>query len=167
MVFNLYYNSLIIYYKNMGVLAENRKLKFEYEILETFEAGIELLGFEVKSLKKKGGVNLAGTYIIINKNLEAFWVGAKILPFQPSNIYIEYNPQRDRKLLLKKKEIEYLAHKAEEKGLTLMPVILYTKRSFIKMELALVRGKKSYDKRESIKKRDIERKINSELKIRG
>ncbi|MDD4662165.1 MAG: SsrA-binding protein SmpB [Candidatus Pacebacteria bacterium] len=155
----------------MPVLAENRKLKFEYEILETFEAGIELMGFEVKSLKKKGGVNLAATYVIIQKNKkgqnEAFWIGAKIIPYQPSNLYIEYNPQRDRKLLLKKKEIEYLAHKAEEKGLTLMPVILYTKRSFIKMELALVRGKKSHDKRESIKKREIDRRINSELKLRG
>ena len=93
----------------MKVLAENRKLKFEYEILETFEAGIELLGFEVKSLKIKGGVNLAATYILIQKNskvkAEAFWVGAKIMPYQPNNIYIEYNPGRNRKLLLKRKKL--------------------------------------------------------------
>ncbi|MGI6340750.1 MAG: SsrA-binding protein SmpB [Minisyncoccales bacterium] len=155
----------------MKVLAENRKLKFEYEILETFEAGIELLGFEVKSLKIKGGVNLAATYILIQKNskgkAEAFWVGAKIMPYQPNNIYIEYNPGRNRKLLLKKKEINYLLGRTEEKGLTLMPVMLYTKRGFIKMELALVRGKKSRDKRASIKKREIDRKIKSELKLRG
>jgi SsrA-binding protein len=154
----------------MKVLAENRKLKFEYEILETFEAGIELLGFEVKSLKIRGA-NLAATYILIQKNskgkAQAFWIGAKIMPYQPNNIYIDYNPQRDRRLLLKKKEINYLLGKTDEKGLTLMPVMLYTKRGFIKMELALVRGKKSYDKRESIKKREINRRINSELKLRG
>lgn len=154
----------------MKVLAENRKLKFEYEILETFEAGIELLGFEVKSLKIRG-VNLAATYISIQKNnkgkTQAFWIGAKILPYQPNNIYVEYNSQRDRRLLLNKKEINYLIGKTEEKGLTLMPVMLYTKRGFIKMELALVRGKKSYDKRESIKKREVSRRINSELKLRG
>ena len=150
----------------MKVLAENRKLKFEYEILETFEAGIELLGFEVKSLKK-GGVNLAATYISIQRNdkgkTQAFWIGAKIQPYQPNNIYVEYDPKRNRKLLLNRKEINYLIGKTEEKGLTLMPVMLYTKRGFIKMELALVRGKKSHDKRESIKKR----RINSELKLRG
>lgn len=155
----------------MKVLADNRKLKFDYEILETFEAGIELKGFEVKSLRKKG-VNLNATYILISKNektgkIETFWVGAKIMPYQPNNIYIKYNPQRDRRLLLKKKEINYLSGKSQEKGLTLMPVMLYTKRSFIKMELALVRGKKKHDKRASIKKREVDRKIKSELKLRG
>lgn len=154
----------------MTVLAKNRKLKFEYEILETFEAGIELLGFEVKSLKKRG-VNLAATYILIQRNyqnkLEAFWINAKVMPYQPNNIYIEYNPQRNKRLLLKKKEINYLLGKTQEKGLTLMPVMLYTKRGFIKMELALVRGKKTHDKRESIKKREVNRRIKSELKSRG
>ncbi|MDD4358802.1 MAG: SsrA-binding protein SmpB [Candidatus Pacebacteria bacterium] len=150
----------------MAVLAENRKLKFEYEILETFEAGIELLGFEVKSLRQKG-VNLAATYVLITEKAEAFWIGAKILPYQPNNIYVEYNPQRDRKLLLKKKEINYLLGKTQEKSLTLMPFMLYTKRGFIKMELALVRGKKKHDKRESIKKREVDRKIKSEMKSRG
>ena len=154
----------------MAVLAENRKLKFEYEILETFEAGIVLTGSEVKSLKIRG-MNLAATYISISKNnkgkLEALWKGAKIMPYQPQNISTNHNPERDKKILLKNKEMDYLLAKTQEKGLTLMPIILYTKRSFIKMELALVRGKKNYDKRESIKKRDINRKINSELKLRG
>jgi len=155
----------------MKVLAENRKLKFEYEILETFEAGIELLGFEVKSLRQRGA-NLAATYVTIQinektENPEAFWIGAKILPYQPNNIYIEYNQERNRKLLLKKKEIDYLMSKTQEKGLTLMPFMLYTKRGFVKMELALVRGKKKHDKRESIKKREVDIRIKSELKLRG
>ncbi|NMB47687.1 SsrA-binding protein SmpB, partial [Patescibacteria group bacterium] len=137
-----------------------------YEILETFEAGIELFGFEVKSIRKKGSVNLAGTYILIQKN-EVFWVGARIKPYQPNNIYIDYNETRNKKLLLKRKEINYLIGKSKEKGLTLMPVMLYTKRGFIKMELALVRGKKTHDKRESIKKREINRRLKRELKSRG
>jgi len=150
----------------MEILAKNKKLKFNYEILETFEAGIELFGFEVKSIRKKGSVNLAGTYILIQKN-EVFWVGARIKPYQPNNIYIDYNETRNKKLLLKRKEINYLIGKSKEKGLTLMPVMLYTKRGFIKMELALVRGKKTHDKRESIKKREINRRLKRELKSRG
>ncbi|MDD2547889.1 MAG: SsrA-binding protein SmpB [Candidatus Pacebacteria bacterium] len=150
----------------MEILAKNKKLKFNYEILETFEAGIELFGFEVKSIRKKGSVNLAGTYILIQKN-EVFWVGARIKPYQQNNIYIDYNETRNKKLLLKRKEINYLIGKSKEKGLTLMPVMLYTKRGFIKMELALVRGKKTHDKRESIKKREINRRLKRELKSRG
>jgi len=154
----------------MPVLAENRKLKFEYEILETFEAGIVLTGSEVKSLKQRG-VNLAATYVSISRNdngkLEALWKGANIMLYQPKNISTEHIPEREKKILLNTKEMNSLLSKTQEKGLTLMPVILYTKRSFIKMELALVRGKKNYDKRESIKKRDVSRKINSELKLRG
>ncbi len=156
----------MLYHKSMEILAKNKKLKFNYEILETFEAGIELFGFEVKSIRKKGSVNLAGTYILIQKN-EVFWVGARIKPYQPNNIYIDYNETRNKKLLLKRKEINYLIGKSREKGLTLMPVMLYTKRGFIKMELALVRGKKTHDKRESIKKREINRRLKRELKSRG
>jgi len=121
----------MLYHKSMEILAKNKKLKFNYEILETFEAGIELFGFEVKSIRKKGSVNLAGTYILIQKN-EVFWVGARIKPYQPNNIYIDYNETRNKKLLLKRKEINYLIGKSKEKGLTLMPVMLYTKRGFIK-----------------------------------
>jgi len=156
----------MLYHKSMEILAKNKKLKFNYEILETFEAGIELFGFEVKSIRKKGSVNLAGTYILIQKN-EVFWVGARIKPYQPNNIYIDYNETRNKRLLLKRKEINYLIGKSKEKGLTLMPVMLYTKRGFIKMELALVRGKKTHDKRESIKKREINRRLKRELKSRG
>ena len=147
----------------MKILAENKKAYFNYEILEKFEAGISLIGQEVKSLKIRG-VNLAGNYVIL-KNSEVFWVGANIAPYQPKNAPPDYNPERSRKLLLKKSEINYLIGKSKQKGLTLVPLKLYTTRSGkIKLEFALVRGKKKFDKREQIKKREIERKIERILK---
>lgn len=155
----------------MKILAKNKKVGFDYEILEKYEAGIELKGFEVKTLKTRG-VSLAGSYVVINRNkknnhLEAFWVNADIKPLQANNLYGNVDTKRERKLLLNRKEIDYLFGKTMEKGLTLMPISVYTKKSFIKMELALVRGKKKYDKRESLKKKDIEKRIKSELKTRG
>ena len=153
----------------MSILAKNKKATFNYEILEKYEAGIELKGFEVKSLKTQGA-SLAGSYVTIKvekDKIEAFWVNAKIRPYQPENLYKDYNEQRDRKLLLKKNEIIHLYSKTKEKGLTLMPIMLYTKKSFIKMELGLVRGKKKHDKRETIKKRELDIKISKEMKSRG
>lgn len=156
----------------MKVIADNKKAKFDYEWLEKFEAGIQLKGHEVKSLKTRG-VNLAGTYILLKKNAknpnkaELFWIGAKIAPYQPYNTEKTYNPERDRKLLLNDKEIRYLIGKSQEKGLTLVPIMLYTKTSFIKLEFAIAKGKKKADKRETIKKRDIDRQIRTELKLRG
>lgn len=146
----------------MKVLAENKKAYFDYQILEKFEAGISLFGQEVKSLKTRG-VNLLGTYVII-KNEEVFWIGAEISPYQPKNIGANYNPQRDRKLLLKKSEIKYLIGKSKQKGLTLIPLRLYTKGSIIKLEFAIGKRKKKIDKREILKKRAIEREIQRELK---
>jgi len=144
-------------------LAKNKKAYYNYEILEKFEAGISLIGQEVKSLKTRG-VNLAGNYVIL-KNSEVFWVGANIHPYQPKNAPPDYNPERWRKLLLKKSEIKYLIGKSKQKGLTLIPLKLYTTRSGkIKLEFALARGKKKFDKREQIKKREIERKIERVLK---
>ena len=131
--------------------------------MEKFEAGISLIGQEVKSLKTRG-VNLAGNYIIL-KDEEVFWVGANIAPYQPKNAPPDYNPERSRKLLLKKSEIKYLIGKSKQKGLTLIPLKLYTTRSGkIKLEFALARGKKKFDKREQIKKREVERKIERVLK---
>jgi SsrA-binding protein len=145
------------------ILAENKKAYFNYEILEKFEAGISLIGQEVKSLKTRG-VNLAGNYVIL-KNEEAFWVGANIHPYQPKNAPPDYNPERSRKLLLKKSEIKYLIGKSKQRGLTLIPLKLYTTKSGrIKLEFAIARGKKKFDKREKIKKREIERKIERVLK---
>jgi len=144
-------------------LAENKKAYYSYTILEKFEAGISLIGQEVKSLKTRG-VNLAGNYIIL-KDEEVFWVGANIAPYQPKNAPPDYNPERSRKLLLKKSEIKYLIGKSKQKSLTLIPLKLYTTRSGkIKLEFALARGKKKFDKREQIKKREVERKIERVLK---
>ena len=153
----------------MPVIADNKKARYNYEIQEKFEAGISLNGQEVKSLRKKG-VNLNGNYVVIKNKpgqAEVFWVGANISAYQIENASPEYNPQRDRKLLLHKKEIAFLAGKIKEKGLTLVPLSVYTKNHKIKMEIGLAKGKKSFDKRETIKKREAERKIRTELKTRG
>jgi len=149
----------------MRVLAENKKAYYNYEILEKFEAGVSLIGQEVKSLKTRG-VNLAGSYVII-KDSEVFWIGAKISPYQPKNAPPDYNPERSRKLLLKKSEIQYLIGKAKQKGLTLIPLRVYTKNGKIKLEFGIAKGRRKFDKRELIRKREIERELKRELKLRG
>ena len=146
----------------MPALLENKKAYFNYEILEKYEAGLELKGFEVKSLKSKRG-NIMGARVIIRGN-EAHIVGMDILPYQPKTPPPDYEPQRTRKLLLHKKEISRLAGKAEERGLTVIPTKVYTTHCRIKIEIAVVRGKKRFEKREKIKKRDIEREISRTLK---
>ena len=143
-------------------LLENKKAGFDYEILEKFEAGINLLGFEVKSLKMKRG-SIIGAHVIIRGG-EAFIVGMEIPPYQPLNTPKDYDPKRTRKLLLHKKEIEYLGGKGSQKGLTLIPFRAYTKSNFVKISFAVARGLKKYDKREKIKKRDIERELGRNLK---
>ncbi len=149
----------------MKILSENKKAFFNYEILEKFTAGISLTGQEVKSLKTRG-INLAGSYVVI-KNGEAFWVGAKIPPYQPKNAPSDYNPERSRKLLLKKSEIKYLLGKSKQKNLTLIALKLYTKKGKIKLELGLAKGKKKADKKEKIKKREAERELQRYLKGGG
>lgn len=145
-------------------LIENRKAAFNYEFLEKFDAGIELFGFEVKSLRKKQG-SLDGSYVIVRGN-ETFLVNAFIPPYQPKNTPKDYDPRRHRKLLLTKKEIAELAGAESKKGLTIVPISVYAKGRKIKVALAIARGKKKYDKRESIKKRDTEREIRREMKER-
>ena len=149
----------------MEILAENKKAYFNHEIVEKFEAGISLIGQEVKSLKTRS-VNLAGSYVVI-KNGELYWIGSKIPPYQPRNAPSDYNPERSRKLLLKKKEIKYLIGKSEQKGLTLIPLKVYTIKGKIKLEFGIGKGKKIFNKKETIKKRDTEREIDRELKARG
>lgn len=146
----------------MKVLAENKKAYFNYQVLEKFQAGISLLGQEVKSLKTRG-VNLAGTYAVL-KDGEIFWLGAKIPPYQPKNAPADYNPERSRKLLLRKTEIKYLIGKTSQRGLTLIPLKVYTKNGKIKLEFGLAKGKKKFDKRETIKKREVEKEIQIRLK---
>ena len=134
----------------------NKKGAFDYEILERFEAGIALKGFEVKSIKT-GHINLRGSFVTV-KNNELYLTGANISPYQPKNTPADYDPTRSRKLLLNNKEIKYLIGKSQQKGLTLVPVRVYIKNNLIKLEFGVAKGKKRYDKREIIKKREFERK---------
>lgn len=146
----------------MAELAENRRARFDYEILETYEAGIELLGFEVKAIKTGRG-NLTGSFAVI-KNSEAFLLNANVPPYQPKNSPRDYDPQRTRRLLLKKSEIRELFGKTTQKGLTIVPLKAYTKRGKVKILLGLARSKKKSDKREVIKQRESQREIAQEIK---
>lgn len=146
----------------MPTLLENRKARFDYELLELFDAGIELLGVEVKSLTRNHG-SFEGTRVIVRGG-EAFLVGMHIPPYQPGNAPETYDPARNRRLLLTKKEIATLAGAESRKGLTIVPISLYTKNRKLKVRVAIVRGKKKYDKRETIKRRDTLRDIARELK---
>lgn len=143
-------------------LIENKKARFDYEILEKYEAGIQLTGPEVKSLKTKKG-SLAGSHVIVRGG-EVYIVGMEIPPYQPNNTAKDYDPSRTRKLLLKKKEIDYLFGKANQRGLTLVPICVYTKGSLLKLSFGVARGLKKYDKREKIKKRDTQRDTEREVK---
>ncbi len=138
-------------------LVQNKKAYFNYEILEKFEAGIELLGFEVKAIKA-GLSSLEGAHVTV-RGQEAFITGMNISPYQPKNTSKDYEPLRNRRLLLTKKEIAKLGGAEGQKGLTIVPLSVYNKGSKLKMELAIVRGKKQFDKRETIKKRDTEREV--------
>lgn len=149
----------------MKSLAENRKAYFDYDVLERFEAGMVLTGQEVKSIKS-GRINLAGSYVVI-KNEEAFLLNADIPPYQPKNSPPNYDSTRLRKLLLNKSEIKYLLGKSQEKRLTLLPLRVYTKKGKIKLEFGLAKGRQKAGKKELLKKRDIEREIEIELKMRG
>lgn len=146
----------------MAVFSENKKAYYDYEILETLEAGLVLTGPEVKSVKS-GRMSLAGSYITFH-NGEVFLIGATIAPYQPKNQPPDYDPARSRKLLLRKQEIASLIGKTKQKGLTLVPIKAYNKGRRIKLEFAIVRGKKQYDKRSSIAKREAERKIGRALR---
>lgn len=150
----------------MKVFAENKKAYFNYDIIEKFEAGIALTGQEVKSIKT-GHISINGAYVVIDKNGEAFLIGSTIPPYQPKNVPVNYRPDRSRKLLLKKKEINYLIGKSKQKGLTLIPLKVYTKNGKIKLEFGVGKGKKKFNKKELIKKRQIDREIQRELKLRG
>ena len=144
------------------VISTNKRAYFDYEILETYEAGIELLGAEVKSIRT-GRINLAGSYVLIRGN-NIRLLNADIPPFQPKNTPEDYNSKRTRRLLLNKSEIKNLIGKIHEKGLTLMPLKVYTKNRKIKIEIGLAKSRKKADKREFIKKRDMKREFKG-LKV--
>ena len=143
-------------------LIENKKARFDYETLENFEAGIELLGFEVKSVRMHHA-KLDGAHVIVRGG-EAFVVGMSVSPFQPLNTPTSYDPMRTRKLLLTHKELEKLAGMEKQKGLTIIPLAVYSKGRKLKVRIAVARGRKKYDKREVLKARSAKREIERTLK---
>ena len=143
-------------------MIENKKAYFNYEIGEKFDAGIELFGFEVKSIKDKKG-SLEGAYIIVRGG-EAYLINAHIPAYQPANAPKDYDPYRNRRLLLTKKELVELSSVEKTKGLTIVPISVYNKKSKLKLSFGIGRGKKQADKRQSIKKRDTERDLGRTLK---
>jgi len=146
----------------MKVIAKNKKAFFNYEHIEILEAGIALLGSEVKSIRG-GHISLKESYAEIRGG-EVFLLNCHISPFNPANIF-NHEPLREKKLLLHRREIKRLIGKIKEKGLTLVPLkVLINDRGKVKMEIALAKGKRVYQKRETIRQRDLDREMNAELK---
>ncbi len=145
-------------------LLENKKVHLRFAILETFQAGMELTGSETKSLRSKLG-SLEGSRVVV-RNGEAYLVGATIPPYQIANTEITYDPERTRRLLLNKKELHEIAEAEDRKGLTVVPIEVYNAGRYIKIRIAIVRGKGKADKREDLKKKDAEREISRVLKNR-
>ncbi len=133
----------------------NKKSSFNFELLDRYEAGVALLGTEVKSLRGGQG-KLEGAHVVV-RGLEAYLVGASIPPYQKANAPKDYDPERVRKLLLKNKEILELFTESEKKGLTIVPTRWYNKGRTVKLEIAVARGKKKHDKRQTIKERESKR----------
>ena len=147
--------------KGIKTIAENRKARHDYFIESTYEAGLALVGTEVKSIRA-GKVNIKDSYVKV-KNAEAFVVGMHISPYEQGNIF-NRDPFRERKLLLHKREILKLKALSEADGYSLIPLNLYLKDGLVKMELAVVKGKKLYDKRHDIAERDAKRQIEQRRK---
>ena len=145
------------------IIADNRKARHDYFVIESFEAGLELFGTEVKSLRA-GGVNLKDSYCEIDKG-ELFALGVHISPYEQGNIFNK-DPLRPKKLLMHKREIMRLAGLVSREGYTLVPLSLYFKGSYVKLALGLCKGKKLYDKRDDIAKRDANRVIERQMKDR-
>lgn len=148
--------------EGIKIVSDNRQARYLYEILETYEAGIELTGTEIKSIRG-GRVNLQDGYGLI-RNGEAWLLNVHISPYQASGQYFNHEPRRTRKLLLHRLEITKLIGKVEQKGLTLVPLKMYLKGSWAKVTLGLGKGKKLYDKRETIKERDDKREMARMMK---
>lgn len=146
----------------MSTLLNNKKARFDYDILDTFEAGLVLAGHEVKAIKA-GKAKLDGSYVVVRGG-EAFLLGSSVSPYQAANTPEDYDPERTRKLLLSKKELKELETKGEQAGLTIVPIRLYNAGRHIKLEIGLGRGKKQTDKRETIKDRESKRAIGRLLK---
>ncbi|MBI2642485.1 MAG: SsrA-binding protein SmpB [Candidatus Wildermuthbacteria bacterium] len=146
----------------MDILAENRKAGFSFEILEKFQGGLALQGSEVKSARL-GRMQIAGTYVVI-KNGELWLVGSNIPPYQPKNTPSNFQAERSRKVLVQRRELNSLVGKTAERGLTLIPLKVYsTPAGKIKLEFALARHQKKWDKREKLKKEEVNREIQQAL----
>ncbi len=142
------------------IIAQNRKIRRLYDILESLEAGIALTGSEMKSLRA-GRVSFKDSYVVFSRG-EAYITGLHIARYEQAN-YLSHEPERDRKLLLHKREIDALRGKSEQRGLTIVPTTIYFKRSKVKLEIALARGKKVHDRREELKQRTIKREMDREM----
>lgn len=148
----------------MKVIATNKKVYTDYYIVETYEAGIALVGTEVKSLREHGA-NFKDSFCRFNDG-EIYLLNLHIPPYRHGNIY-NHDPERPRKLLLHRKEIDRLWGKVRQEGFTLVPTKIYfNNKGIVKVEIAVAKGKKSYDKREEIKKRETEKRIREHLKVR-
>jgi SsrA-binding protein len=140
-----------------SVLAENKRARFDYAILESYEAGIELTGQEVKSVRR-GSANLQGSYAIIRGG-ECWLINCTIPPFQTANTEKDYEPTRTRRLLLNKKEIAEISHKLDEKGISLLALKFFVKHGLVKLEVGLGKSRKAHDKRELLKERSAIREM--------
>ena len=150
--------------EGIKIVSKNRRARHEYFVEETYEAGLALFGTEVKSLRASK-LNLTDSYVAI-KNGEAFAVGLHISPYEQGNIF-NRDPMREKKLLLNKREIRVLEARVMREGYTLIPLSVYFKNNKAKLELGVCRGKKLYDKRETIKKRDDEREMERAMRARN
>ena len=146
----------------MADLVKNKKIGLNYELLNTYEAGLELFGYEVKSLRNKNG-SLEGARVTVRGG-EVYLLNATISPYQVSNTPDSYEPDRPRRLLLNKKEIAELEGFESKKGLTLVPISVYSKGRNLKLSVAVARGKKKHDKRQTLKARDAKRDMERDIK---
>lgn len=146
----------------MPTLATNKRARFDYDLLETYEAGVVLTGQEVKSIRQ-GNVSLKGAFVTIRDN-EAWLTNAHIGLYEKAGPLPGYDPTHPRKLLLNKNELKTLLGKRKQSGLTLLPLSVYTKRNRLKIKVGLGRGKKKYEKREVIKKREVDRSLREAMK---
>lgn len=165
MLLQLKYKEAMIHWKSMTTLAINKRANFDYLISDRYEAGLVLLGYEVKSIKT-GHVSLKESFVTISGE-ELYLTNAHIPLYKHAGKIPNYNPTRSRKLIVKKAEIRHLIGKARTQGLTLVPLRLYTKKRLIKLEFGIGKGKKEYDKRDKIRKREDIRDIERKLKTRG
>lgn len=148
----------------MADLASNSRATYDYDILDEYEAGLVLTGQEVKSAKN-GQMKLKGAHVVFRGG-EAWLLGSHIPKYSKAGPLPDYDPERSRKLLLRRKELRHLRGKAEEKGLTIVPLRAYLKRGRIKVAVGVGRGKRRYEKREAIKKRDLDREMRGRMKLR-